>query len=59
MATLSFSAFDSNKRLVWLGSTKNRHVWATRITHQAAMQLGIPQSLTEAYQVRLRLSDQP
>jgi hypothetical protein len=54
-----FSAFDSSERLVWLRATKNRHVWATRITHQAAMQLGLPQSVTEAYRVRLRLSDQP
>ncbi len=29
----------------------------TRITHQAAMRLGLPQNVTEAYRVRLRLSD--
>jgi hypothetical protein len=50
VATWSFSAFDSNDKLVWLR--------ATRITHQAAMRLGLPQSVTEVYQVRLRLSDQ-
>ncbi len=31
----------------------------TRITHQAAMRLGFAQSVTEAYQVRLRLSGKP
>ncbi len=30
-----------------------------RITHQAAMRLGLPQSVTEAYRVRLRPSDEP
>jgi hypothetical protein len=59
VATWCFSAFDSNDKLVWLRATKNRHVWATRITHQAMMRLGLSQSVTEAYQVRLRLSDQP
>ena len=31
----------------------------TRITHQAAMRLGLPQSVTEAYQVRLKFSGEP
>ncbi len=31
----------------------------TRITHQAAMRLGLPQSVTEAYQVKLKLSGEP
>ncbi len=31
----------------------------TRITHQAAIRLGLAQSVTEAYQVRLRLSGEP
>jgi hypothetical protein len=31
----------------------------TRITHQAAIRLGFAQSVTEAYQVRLRLSGEP
>jgi hypothetical protein len=30
-----------------------------RITHQAAIWLGLAQSVTEAYQVRLRLSGEP
>jgi hypothetical protein len=34
-------------------------MWATKITHQAAMRLGLSQSITEAYRVCLRLSDQP
>jgi hypothetical protein len=34
-------------------------VGVTRITHQAAMRLGLPQSVTEAYWERLRLSDEP
>ncbi len=31
----------------------------TRIAHQAAIRLGLTQSVTEAYQVRLRLSSEP
>ncbi len=31
----------------------------TRITHQAAIRLGLTQSVTEAYEVRLRLSGKP
>jgi len=34
-------------------------VGVTRITHQAAMRLGLPQSVTEAYQVRLKFSGEP
>jgi hypothetical protein len=34
-------------------------VRVTRIKHQASMWLGLPQNVTEAYQVRLRLSDHP
>ncbi len=32
---------------------------ATRITHQAAVRLGLALSVTEAYQVQLRLSSEP
>ncbi len=32
---------------------------ATRITHQAAVRLGLAQSVMEAYQVQLRLSSEP
>jgi len=39
---------------VWLRATKNSYVLVTRITHQAAMRLGLPQSLAEAYLVQLR-----
>ncbi len=31
----------------------------TRITHQAAIRMGLTQSVTEAYQVRLKLSGEP
>ncbi len=31
----------------------------TRIMHQGAIQLGLAQSVTEAYQVRLKLSGEP
>jgi hypothetical protein len=34
-------------------------VGVTRITHQAAIRLGLTQSVTEAYQVRLKLSGKP
>jgi hypothetical protein len=34
-------------------------VGVTRITHQAAIRLGLAQSVTEAYQVRLKLSGEP
>ncbi len=45
---------SSEGELVWLRATNNRHVPATRITHQAVMRLGLPQSVAEAYQVQLR-----
>ncbi len=45
--------------MVWLSATRGQHVGMTRITHQAAIQLELPQSVTEAYQVRLKLSDEP
>ncbi len=48
-----------DRELVWLRATKIQYVGVTRITHQAAMRLGLPQSVTEAYRVRLRLSDEP
>jgi hypothetical protein len=48
-----------NRELVWLRATRSQHVGMTRITHQAAIRLGLPQSVTEAYQVRLKLSGQP
>jgi hypothetical protein len=35
-------------------ATKKRHVPATRITHQAVMQLGLLQKVTGAYQEQLR-----
>jgi hypothetical protein len=48
-----------NRELVWLRATRSQHVGVTRITDQAAIQLGLPQSVTEAYQVRLKLSGEP
>jgi hypothetical protein len=42
-----------------LAQGHQKHVGATRVAHQAAMRLGLPQSVTEAYRVRLRLSDEP
>ncbi len=48
-----------NRELVWLRATRSQHVGVTRITHQAAIRLGLPQSVTEAYQVRLKLSGEP
>ncbi len=59
VATWCFPAFARNKELVWLRATESHHVGVTRIRHQAAMRLGLPQSVTEAYRVRLRLSDKP
>jgi hypothetical protein len=59
VATWCLYAFGSGDKLVWLRATKNRHLWATRIRHQAAMQLGLPQSVTEGYRVRRTLSDWP
>jgi hypothetical protein len=48
-----------NRELVWLRATRSQHVGVTRITHQAAIRLGLTQSVTEAYQVRLKLSGEP
>jgi hypothetical protein len=59
IATWSFPAIGRNRELVWLRATRSQHVGVTRITHQAAMWLGLPQSVTEAYQVRLKLSGEP
>jgi hypothetical protein len=55
----SFPTFSKDKELVWLKATRSQHVSATRITHQAAVRLGFAQSVTEAYQVQLRLSSEP
>jgi hypothetical protein len=55
----SFSVFSKDKELVWLKATRGQHVSATRIMHQAAVRLGLAQSVTEAYQVQLRLSSEP
>jgi hypothetical protein len=51
-----FPAVSEDRELVWLRATRSQHVGVTRITHQAAIRLGFAQSVTEAYQVRLRLS---
>jgi hypothetical protein len=48
-----------NRELVWLRATRSLHMGVTRITHQAAIRLGLPQSVTEAYQVWLKLSGEP
>ncbi len=58
-ATCCFPAVGRNRELVWLRATRSQHVGVTRITHQAAIRLGLPQSVTEAYQVRLKLSGEP
>jgi hypothetical protein len=50
---------DKDRELVWLRATRSQHVSVTRITHQAAVLLGFAQSVTEAYQVQLRLSSEP
>ncbi len=57
--TWCFPAVSKDRELVWLRATRSQHVSATRITHQAAIRLGLAQSVTEAYQVRLRLSSEP
>ncbi len=57
--TWCFPAVSKDRELVWLRATRSQHVSTTRITHQAAIRLGFPQSVTEAYQVRLRLSGEP
>jgi hypothetical protein len=54
-----FPAVSEDRELVWLRATRSQHVSVTRITPQAAMRLGLAQSVTEAYQVRLRLSGEP
>jgi hypothetical protein len=54
-----FPAFGKDRELVWLRATRSQHVSVTRITHQAATRLGFAQSVTEAYQVQLRLSSKP
>jgi hypothetical protein len=54
-----FPAVGRERELVWLRATRSKHVGVTRITHQAAMRLGLTQSVTKAYQVRLRLSGEP
>ena len=59
IATWSFPAIGRNRELVWLRAIRSQHVGVTRITHQAAMRLGLPQSVTEAYQVRLKFSGEP
>jgi hypothetical protein len=58
-ATWCFPAIGRNRELIWLRATRSQHVGVTRITHQAAIWLGLPQSVTEAYQVRLKLSGEP
>jgi hypothetical protein len=55
----SFPVFGKNREMVWLRATRSQHVSATRITHQAAIRLGLAQSVTEAYQIQLRLSSEP
>ncbi len=59
IATWSFPAIGRNRELVWLRATRSQHVGVTRITHQAVMRLGLPQSVTEAFQVRLKFSSEP
>ncbi len=59
VATWCFPAIGKSRELDWLRATRSQHVGVTRITHQAAMWLGLPQSAAEAYRVRLRLSDEP
>ncbi len=57
--TWCFPAIGRNRELVWLRATRSQHVGVTRITHQAAIRLGLPESVIEAYQVRLKLSGEP
>jgi hypothetical protein len=45
--------------MVWLRATRSQHAGATRITHLAAVCLGLTQSTTEAYQIQLRPSSDP
>ncbi len=58
-ATWCFPAVGRNRELVWLRATRSQHVGVTRVTHQAAVRLGLQQNVTEAYQVRLKLSGEP
>jgi hypothetical protein len=55
----SFPVVGKNRELVWLRATRSQHVGVTRITHQAAIRLGLAQSVTEAYEVQWRLSGEP
>ncbi len=57
--TWCFPAVGRNRELVWLRATRSQHVGVTRITHQATIRLGLTQSVTEAYQVWLKLSGKP
>jgi hypothetical protein len=54
-----FPAVSEDRELVWLRATRSQHVGVTRITHQTAIRLGFAQSVTEAYQLQLRLSGEP
>jgi hypothetical protein len=54
-----FPAVGREREPVWLRATRSQHVGVTRITHQAAMRLGLTQSVTKAYRVWLRLSGEP
>jgi hypothetical protein len=54
-----FPTMGEGRELVWLRATRSQHVSVTRITHQAAIRLGLAQSVTKAYEVRLRLSGEP
>ncbi|MFN9907619.1 MAG: hypothetical protein ACK56F_16095, partial [bacterium] len=51
--------FSKNGEMVWLKATRSQHAGVTRITHLAAMRLGLAQSATEAYQIQLRLCSDP
>ena len=51
--------FSKKGEMVWLRATRSQHAGATRITHLAAVRLGLTQSATEAYQIQLRLSNEP
>jgi hypothetical protein len=53
-AAWKFPAFGPGGKQVWLRAARTSYVPATRIVHHAVMQLGLPQKVTEAYQVRLR-----
>ncbi len=55
----NFPAFDKDGEMVWLRATRSQHAGATRITHLAAVRLGLTQSVTEAYQIQLRMSEEP